>query len=482
MKDFSVKKTIILYNPQAPFYTVPLQYLALGSVLDKEKYEIRIIDARIERSVEQAHEKVKELLPHALCVGVSVITGTPIKDAVQVSRMVKRTAPSVPVVWGGWHPSIYPEQCIREGYADYCVFGQGELTFLDLVQALEHNSGFESIEGLSFRKNGLFYQNAERKFVDINTFPAYEYDLVPIEKYFSLKGMRQLDFYSSQGCPYRCAFCADPFVYSRRWSGLKSSRMLFDVFDAVDRYAVDDILFLDENFFANRNRVLEFCDGIGQRKKAFSWAATSRADQIAPLEDDVLKTMADANLRKVIIGAESGSQEMLELMKKDTLAEDAIISAEKLSRYGIGAAFGFIVGFPEEGFANTLQTLNIIKEIKRINPEFEFNIFFYTPYPGTELFDYIVKRGYRVPKDIASWSDIDFITYAGYWIREEEKEYVDRFKFYTKVGTEGAYNRSHARPLQRLARARIKRDFFDFPIEKELVNFLRYKILHRANW
>ena len=145
-----MKKIIILYNPLAPYYNIPLQYLALASVIDREKYDVRIIDARLERSASDAHEKVRELLPNALCLGVSIITGTPIRDAVAISEMTKLITPNVPVVWGGWHPSIYPEQCLQEGSADFCVFGQGELTFLELLTALESNSGFENVEGLAY--------------------------------------------------------------------------------------------------------------------------------------------------------------------------------------------------------------------------------------------------------------------------------------------------------------------------------------------
>lgn len=475
-----MKKTIILYNPLTPYYNIPLQYLALASVIDREQYDIKIIDARIERSVHIAHEKVRELLPGAACLGVSIITGTPITDAVAVSEMAKRVAPDVPVVWGGWHPSIYPEQCLREGSADFCIFGQGEITFLELLDAIETRSGYENIDGLAYLDGVVFHKNPERKFVDINTFPPYDYSLVPLETYFKLKGKRQIDFYSSQGCPYRCAFCADPYVYSRRWSGLKGSRMLVDVFDVVDRFRVDEVLFQDENFFANRNRVMEFCEGMNRRDRKFNWIATSRADQIAPLEDQTLREIARAGLSKVVIGAESGSQEMLDLMKKDTLAEEAIISAEKLARHGIGAAFGFIVGFPEEDFAHTLQTLETIKEIKRINPRFEFNIFFFTPYPGTELFQYIVDKGYSTPSTLSEWSDLDFIMYSGYWVKKHQRKHVERFRFYMKLATEERYARFPSRSLQRLAAARTRHDYYRIPIEKGAIDFVRYRLLRHA--
>lgn len=476
------RPVVILYNPVAPYYTIPLQYLALASVIDPARFEVRIIDARIEKSGWHAHQKVLELLPRAVCVGVSVITGTPIKDAVAISALAKKSAPGVPVVWGGWHPSIFPEQCLREGSADFCVSGQGEVTFAELLDALDSGGGVEGIAGLAYLRNGEFVRNPERKFIDINNFPSYDYGLVPIETYFRLKGRRQIDFYSSQGCPYRCGFCADPYVYSRRWSGLKSRRMMSDVFEVVRKYRVEDVLFQDENFFANRNRVLEFCRGINESDFRFSWAATSRADQIAPLDDDLLREVARANLRKVMIGAESGSQEMLDLMKKDTLAEEAVISAEKLARHGIGAAFGFIVGFPEEGFEDTLKTLDIIKQIKRIDPGMEFNIFFFTPYPGTELYEQIVRKGYRLPASLAEWSDIDFILYSGYWVREDEREYVNRFKFYAKLATENRSVRLWTNPVRYVAAQRLKKDFYKLPVEKEIINFVRYKLLHRVNW
>src|SRR5512140_567934 len=477
-----MRRSVILYNPAAPYYTLPLQFLALASVLDREKYPVHIIDARIEKKPEAAHAKLLALLPEALCVGVSVITGTPIRDALAASRVVKAADPSLPVVWGGWHPSILPEQCLREGHADFCVKGQGELTFLELVEALSAGGGFESIEGLSYLQQGRFQESPPRKFVDVNHFPPYDYSLLPLERYFELKKRRQLDFYSSQGCPYRCSFCADPYVYNRRWSGLRGSRMMTDVFDAVDRYGVTEVAFQDENFFANTGRVHEFCQNYIEKGMRFTWTATSRADQIALLDDEFLGQMRKANLRRVMIGAESGSQDLLDRMGKDTLVEETLISAANLRRHGISATFGFIVGLPEEGFTNTLRTLATIKEIKRIDPDFEFNIFFYTPYPGTALFDEIVRRGYRVPQTLDDWSGLDFLKYAGYWLDPLEQDYVRRFIFYARLGTERRFARPWFYPAQKIAAARLQKSFFQYPVEMRVSDMVRKRILHRHDW
>jgi anaerobic magnesium-protoporphyrin IX monomethyl ester cyclase len=477
-----MRRSIIFYNPAAPYYTLPLQFLALASVIDRTKYSVHIIDARIEKSTEAAHARLRALLPEALCVGIAVITGTPIRDAVTASRIVKSAYPSVPVVWGGWHPSVLPEQCLREGHADVCVKGQGELTFLDLLDAFSGGGGYDSIEGICYLHEGKFRENPARKFVDVNHFPSYDYSLLPVERYFALKKHRQLDFYSSQGCPYRCSFCADPSVYNRRWSGLRGTRMMTDVFDAVRNFNADEIAFQDDNFFANKSRVQEFCQSYVARGMTFSWTASSRADQIASLSDDYLREMRNANLRRVMIGAESGSQDLLDRMGKDTLVEEALISAANLHRHSISATFGFIVGLPEEGFENTLRTLATVKEIKRINPDFEFNILFYAPYPGTDLFDDIAHKGYRVPQSLAEWSSLDFLKYAGDWLHPLEQEYVRRFKFYTRLGTERRFARPWFYPVKKIAAARLLKNYFQFPVEMHVGNIIRKDILRRHDW
>lgn len=473
-----MKPVVLLYNPAAPYFSMPLQFLALASAIDRGKYDVQVIDARLEPHPAAAHEKVRALLPRTACLGVSVITGTPIRDAVAVTDMVKRSGRPVPVVWGGWHPSILPEQCLREGGADYCVVGQGELTFAELLERLEDGSPADDVPGLAFLKDRKFVQTEERKFVDINRFPAYDYDLLHVEAYFRLKRRRQLDFYSSQGCPYRCAFCADPEVYGRRWSGLKSSRMLTDVSEAVRRHRVDDVVFQDENFFANRNRVGEFCRGVHREGARFSWVATSRADQVAPLDDVFLREMREANLRKVVIGAESGSQQMLEFMKKDTLAEEAILSAEKLSRHGIRALFNFILGFPEEPFDEVKKSLEAIREIKRIDSRFEFGLFYFTPYPGTELYGHMRERGIPLPGTLHEWSDVDFERYAGQWLGPDRRRHVDRFRFYVQFGTETG--RSWLSPLRRLAAARVRQANYLFPVEHFVARSMRAFRAERA--
>src|SRR5919106_2836195 len=117
------KPRVVLYNPRAVFYTMPLALLALGSALDRDEVEVVIIDGRLERDPVR---RVVTAAEGALCVGITVLTGAPIRDALAVSRAVKRRHPSCPVIWGGWHPSLFAHECAGEPSVDAVVVGQGE--------------------------------------------------------------------------------------------------------------------------------------------------------------------------------------------------------------------------------------------------------------------------------------------------------------------------------------------------------------------
>src|SRR3982074_1003819 len=124
---------VVLYNPQAVFFTMPLALLAIGSELDPNVYEVVIIDARLDPDAENT---VMSPVGDALCVGVTVLTGAPISDALRISRAAKRARPTIPVVWGGWHPSMFARECLVEKSVDVTVRGQGEESFAEIVQRL----------------------------------------------------------------------------------------------------------------------------------------------------------------------------------------------------------------------------------------------------------------------------------------------------------------------------------------------------------
>src|SRR5499427_2820935 len=193
---------VVLYNPRAVFFTMPLALLAIGSELDPDLYEIVIIDGRLEQDPERA---VLSQLEGALCLGVTVLTGAPISDALLISRAAKRARPGLPVVWGGWHPSMFARECLREPSVDITVRGQGEETFSEIVARLAAGHSLEGCAGCTVRlPDGSICENPPRPLAPVDKFRAHDYGLIPVERYFGLKGKRQLDYISSQACAFRC--------------------------------------------------------------------------------------------------------------------------------------------------------------------------------------------------------------------------------------------------------------------------------------
>ena len=461
-----MKRKIVLYNPKAVFYTMPLGLMAVASCLDRERYEIRIIDGRLE---DDPVSRVLQELDGALCLGVSVLTGAPIGDALKVLRAAKSRYPGVTTVCGGWHPSLFPTDMLEEPSIDITVQGQGEATFTELVAQLQREESLASVCGIAYRDQGVVKSNPERPMMPMEVFPAVDYQLIDVEQYFQLKGVRQLDYISSTGCLFRCAFCADPFVYKRGWQALGPERVADEIETLWNRYRFDDLNFQDETFFTYKKRVVEIAGEFIRRKLPISWAATMRADQGVRLGEDTFKLCIESGMRRVLIGVESGSPDILERIKKDTTVEQILTSAEMCARNRVAVIFSFIVGFPGETYDDVMQTVSLVKRLRSMSPTFETPIFYYKPYPGSAISSELTAD---IPKSLDQWASFDFVQgEAGQWVGPETYRFMERFKFYNRY----AWGRESLarRPLQLLARWRCQRNWFDLPFEKAIVQRLR---------
>jgi radical SAM superfamily enzyme YgiQ (UPF0313 family) len=135
---------IVLYNPRAPFFTMPLGLVAIGSALDRSRYDVVLVDGRLEAD---AISRVLAETADAVCLGVSVLTGTPIRDALAVTRAVRAAGRRCRIVWGGWHPSLFPMETLHEAGIDAVVIGQGEDTFAEIVERCAAGDSLDGIAG-----------------------------------------------------------------------------------------------------------------------------------------------------------------------------------------------------------------------------------------------------------------------------------------------------------------------------------------------
>ncbi len=466
-----MRRKVILYNPRAVFWTMPLALVAVGSALDRTKYDVIVVDGRLET------EPVRALLAHldgqAVCLGMTVLTGAPIRDALAVTRAIKTLRPAIPIVWGGWHPSLFPEQCLREQGIDAVVIGQGEATFAEAVERLADGKSLAGVPGCAFRsEEGLSAINPPRPMRDTNELPAHDYTLAAVEAYFKHKGKRQLDYVSSQGCRFRCSFCADPTLYRRGWYGLSPERVASELAAHQRSYGFEEVSFQDETFFTSPGRVAEIAEAFLKGGLHANWTATMRSDQGSRLDDRILALCKQSGLKRVMIGVESGSPETLLRIRKDISIPQVYDSARKCARHGIGAILNFIVGFPGESDESVARTLDLAAELRGMSPDFEVSIFYFRPYPGTRLAEELVRDGHKFAESLDEWADFDYIAGRAEWVTDQRWKQVERFKFYQRFAF-GRDRRLLRWPLRAVSRWRINRRRFGFPLEKIVLERLR---------
>ncbi len=474
-----MRRKVVLYNPRAVFWTMPLALIAVGSALDRSKYDVVVVDGRIES--DPAGALLAHLDERAVCLGVTVLTGAPIHDALKVSRAVKQARRDLPIVWGGWHPSLFPEQCLAEPGVDAVVVGQGEETFAEIVDRFASGQSLEGVLGCAYRPSPFEGEGMgvrvepPRPFRDVNDLPPHDYTLIDVPRYFAAKRRRQFDYVSSQGCRFRCTFCADPTVFKRGWYGLEPERMARELAAHHRTYGLEEVAFQDETFFTSRARVEAIADAFIAAKLAerVAWTATMRADQGARLDDALLARCRRAGLRRVMIGVESGSPEMLQRIKKDITLAQVFDSAHKVARHGIGAILNFIVGFPGESDDSVQATLDVAARLRAISPDFEASIFYFKPYPGNPIADELLRDGYVFPDTLEAWADFDYVGGGrSEWVTPGQWQRIERFKFYQRYAF--GHNRRALRwPLHWVSRWRVDRHFYAFPFEKTIVEKLR---------
>jgi len=493
------RKTVLLFYPKtsenSSWYRIPLSLLAIASQLDRKKYDIVIVDANIDKNYAK---KILNLLADrqkdVLCCGISSMTGYQIKGALEISRLVKKNS-QIPVVWGGWHCSILPHDTLKNKYIDFVVRAQGEITFRELLLALETKKDskkvldglFSGIDGLSYKKNGKVFHNKNRQFTDINMFNSLNYELVDVEKYIIKTdfGKRTINYISSQGCPYDCGFCAEVTVNKGKWSGLSPDKVLKELEFLVRKYSIDGFIFDDNSLFVNNKRVIEICKGILNKKLNIKWGqANGRTDQLLKLSDEDWGLLKKSGCTSILIGAESGSDKILKLINKRVNVENTIQLLKKAKKYGISIEASLMAGFPEEPEKDLNKTLDLIDLTYSISSGHKVLLFFYTPYPGTPLFDMSVRNRLKIPKTLEQWSNYDLEHANTPWL---SRNYIRKLRsiigyylpvaFLTKNSKEIIRKRGikgkALKIMNKLAVYRWKKRNFSFPIEYYLFNMFR---------
>ncbi|MBN3038379.1 MAG: B12-binding domain-containing radical SAM protein [Candidatus Omnitrophica bacterium] len=461
------------------FTKPPLSFLALAPYLLEKGFSVKIIDQRVDSDWKgQLYENLRN---RPLCVGISSMSGPQIAYGLVISRMVKDFCARIPVVWGGAHPTILPEQTLQSPYIDIVVAGEGEETFSETAQALSRGKELDKVKGIYFKKDGKPIFSGYRELLDINTLPPMPYHLVDIDNYVltSVLGKRNLMIVPDRGCPMRCGFCSVPHFYRYKVRLARPEKIIEDI-KSVMKFGVDTVDIGSENFFPNKQRVKDFCRLVKKEKLNIQLRAECRADYILEYDDALLKLMREAGFIALQIGAESGSNRILELMNKGITVEQTKEADRKLKRAGIAGLYSFMIGFPGETLEDVQRTVDLAIQLADNNAMARtYNLQIYKPFPATALYERCLEYGFQEPESLEGWSHILDVKQA--WLSARERrllKMLDLFSYFFDEKGIGEFlnNRfisTFLLPYSKFVKFRCKNAYYNLLLEYPLVNLLK---------
>ncbi len=471
----SESKKVVLFFPSynsneaAP----PLALIAIAAPLVKLGYEVTLIDTALEDDYASA---VMREMDGAICLGMSLITGPMVQGAVEVGKLAKNRFPHVPIVLGGWHPSILPEQTLAADFVDVVVVKQGETTFTELVRCFEDGGALDDIPGIWWKKNGELVQNKPRLYPPVAELPSRlpGYELIDYGRYHTLTGLRWLMYSSSHGCPYNCSYCSNASVYGRNLDHLPVEQVVDEVSYLVRKFGIELVGIIDDIFFAFMERSLEMAEGFLKSGLKFEWYIQDRADSWAKLTAEQARLFRRSGLVRIHFGAESGSDDVLQSIEKKANIETTIRAVERCRDADIRASFGFIFGLPAEEMDDLHLTLQLIDRIYSTYDKADCYTNIFTPYPGSPLWPTAVELGFEAPQTFEAWSDYHPRVTELPWISGSKHRQLQAIRQYIRFGYhqvkvgEKSHSWRHTLLLSLLkpsSRFRIRSRNFAFPWE-----------------
>ena len=383
--------------------TAPLGILAVATPLIRAGYKICLIDSTITPNF---HKRTLEELDDALCIAISLVTGPMIRETVQIARAVKKRYPDKPVILGGWHPSLLPDQTLAAECVDIVVKGQGEEAMLEILERIEAGESMKGIAGVGYKENGKIVFNLPRTLRPIRELPPKAYHIADFDAYERVCGRRWAMYTSSLACPYNCAYCTNDGVYGRKWNALEPDQVVEETTDLVTRYGLSLLWIVDDNFLVDRERAVGIAEGLVRSGVKFDWSIQASTNLVSRFSVDELKLLRRAGLSQVSQGADSGSLKVMHLMNKDFQKIETIhTAAGKLTAAGIRPSFNMIFGFPGEDENDRRESIALIMDVCRKYPGAEFWTNIFTPYPGSPIMQRAFELGIDVPKTLEGWVD-----------------------------------------------------------------------------
>lgn len=376
---------ILLINPTITSHRharFPLAILSLCAALDG-KYASTIIDGNVDRSfISTAVRAVGD--GSVAAVGITVMGGPQLLSAIAVSKAIRKRLPTLPIIWGGAFPTVCPEAAMNAPYVDYAVRGQGEATFVELLDALAEcrDETLDSIPGLTWRRGDQIVHNKDRIFSASSLSRMLPYDRLENPRQYltnTYLGSRTLGYQAALGCRFRCTFCGVATMFRGKMALPTTVRLEQDLAFMKDRFGVNGIQFYDHNFFDREVDMVPLLEVLA--KFELPWWCFARSDALVNLSERSWALVKKSRLRMAYIGAESPSDWLLHDIRKGTNRDQTLEAVEKCRSHGVVPELSFMLAPPQDPEGETEKTFEFIRLIKRLHPATEVMIYIYTPLP-----------------------------------------------------------------------------------------------------
>ncbi len=406
----------------------PFGIMYVADALEQAGFHTRLFHETAD-GLEALVRRVREERP--LFVGFSTITGPQLRPTIAASRRVH--ALGIPVVWGGVHATIMPLDVLKEDYVDFVVVNEGEETVQELARGLAGHQApaWSAVSGLAYKDtHGQPAFHSERPFIpDLDRYRP-RWDKLDVQRYLIPSGpyRRAIPVYISRGCPFRCGFCYNEVVMKRTWRQHSNAFILDQIQWLKDNYRIDAVDYADDYLFGRIKPMQRLVEQVGM-----PWSGQVRVQLLTP---EFVDWMRATGCQWVNIGAESGSQAVLDSIHKDQKAEQIEWGMRNLTERApeIEANLSFIIGLPAETPADTQITFDLIERLADMNPKTRSSVCVYMPYPGTPLWPQALALGHQPPADQEGWCDFDLNRGNTPWMDDADAQVMSEINDILFVG------------------------------------------------
>jgi anaerobic magnesium-protoporphyrin IX monomethyl ester cyclase len=404
-----------------PFTPLGLGYLA--AVLEKNQYNVDVIDCQaLKCTYEEYKSEVGKRQPDI--VGITSTTLT-YKSALRIAEITKEVCPNCLTLLGGSHVSFWDDKALQECPSlDIVVRKEGENTMLEIAERAEADKDYYDVVGTTCRKDGEIVKNPDRPYIEnLDALPFPAHHLWPIER-LRKYGTVVFPLVTSRGCVYWCDFCAAVRMFGRRYR-MRSPKNVVDELEYLQRtFGAQQFTFYDDAFTVDQDRAAEICNEIKKRKLKVKWDCETRVDMVTK---ELLLDMKEAGCFAVWFGVESGSQPVLDAMRKGISPAQTIKAFKWAKEAGLMTVANVVLGFPSETKETIWQT---IKFIEKLNPS-DVGYYIATPYPGTPLYESVKEKGLLKVTDFNKYDTatpvFDMITMSEQELRNLREQAFQRF-------------------------------------------------------